>query len=913
MKHRVPSFNNSTSGRPNRKTTNTSKKYENVETIEPIDFQGRNYGKSSEDSFDSESEEENSSDRTSSTSEVVLQVEENNNNNNNIEQISSDEIDQQQQIYTTPPKKQHSKISELPRTNSIPKINTKTNNNNNNGRVMERQKSKSSQIHRNNSLTLDTGVLNTREQKQASTKPLTTSTTTPTNQLHKQTISSSHRANKTSTKTIAPTTEKTKNITSHTQNNKNYSSTNNSSIPSLRQSPDHEFDHLGKNAGLDNFIANSVTNLDEYALIDEIGNCLADQELCAMEPLPYGVLSRLAQQAYKNKKTQSCTYQHRNTMQFPLLESTVDVNAAERAWFYINTFLELDLNTIPIQTTSGAKQTIDLQNKNNNHLPNSSCSSSNSSSQNSLNDYNNKNNFKKSTSKGGDYKTPHQNIAGSHKKMQIPHLQNDDNLSVINSTYEGENERNNYNQQNNYPPSQHEAIRSGPHANSYASIIASKDPLELCQGLCLIGLSKVYSSSIKDELYCQLLKQINDNPDRQQVQNGWVLLALLCSSFTPSDSIKFYLKEFLDTCNDDFQAQAKYCTERLKECSKQKRENPPCSIELVAARLVTKCRIPVISMDQSIKTLICTPNLTAKELCALVSEKNRMKDSFGFSIFIALGSRFAPVGCGSVVVMDAICQAERYARANGINEVWRLYFRKDLFSPNYLSARHDTIALNLIFTQICGGVKVGEYECTTPQDLALLVAHQYCVQFPLFEEDSVHDGRLKEICEQTMPEVTYQKYRKQWHKMIKKTLEALKLEANTPGSQIPFSFHGGGGSDAPLNTYRSMSRSTTSSSEHDFGGMNTLSDSASANGIIDVRTKQINKIKEQVIKYAVMAWHDKFQRIYPINGCESYSLRGTLTQRWQGSGRIYRLFKKMLQIINFHEKFVKNIFFSFCI
>ena len=143
-----------------------------------------------------------------------------------------------------------------------------------------------------------------------------------------------------------------------------------------------------------------------------------------------------------------------------------------------------------------------------------------------------------------------------------------------------------------------------------------------------------------------------------------------------------------------------------------------------------------------------------------------------------------------------------------------------------------------------------------------------------------------------MSTIFYQKYRKQWHKMIKKTLEALKVEANTPGSQIPFSFHG---SDAPLNNYRSMSRSTTSSSEHEFGGSNT-SDSTSANGVIDIRTKQINKIKEQVIKYAVMAWHDKFQRIYPINGCESYSVRGTLMQRWQGSGRIYLSHKQITVI-----------------
>ena len=229
MKHRVPSFNNSTSGRLNRK--NTTKKYENVETIEPIDFEGRDrhhYGKSSDDSFGSESEE--SSNRTSSTSEISekLQIEEN--NNNNIEQLSSDDIEQldkfrehgsqqrnQNNIPSPPPKLQnHSRISDLPRTNSIPKINVKTKNNN--GRVMERQKSKSSQIHRNNSLTLDNNTggsqLNTREQQitnENTTKPTTTTTTSTTsNQLHKQT-SSSHRA-RTSTKTIASTAKNTTEI-----------------------------------------------------------------------------------------------------------------------------------------------------------------------------------------------------------------------------------------------------------------------------------------------------------------------------------------------------------------------------------------------------------------------------------------------------------------------------------------------------------------------------------------------------------------------------------------------------------------------------------------------------------------------------------------------------------------------------
>lgn len=103
-----------------------------------------------------------------------------------------------------------------------------------------------------------------------------------------------------------------------------------------------------------------------------------------------------------------------------------------------------------------------------------------------------------------------------------------------------------------------------------------------------------------------------------------------------------------------------YCYERLKEAERIQRENPPCSVELIAARLGGSCRVPIISMDQSIRTLSCTPGITAKELVMLIAEKNRLKDAFGFSAFIAVGSRFAPIGCGNVCVMDAICQAERY-------------------------------------------------------------------------------------------------------------------------------------------------------------------------------------------------------------------------------------------------------------
>jgi len=53
------------------------------------------------------------------------------------------------------------------------------------------------------------------------------------------------------------------------------------------------------------------------------------------------------------------------------------------------------------------------------------------------------------------------------------------------------------------------------------------------------------STALCDEVYLQVLKQLNNNPTLKSAQSGWELLQGLCGEMLPSDALEDFLRAFL--------------------------------------------------------------------------------------------------------------------------------------------------------------------------------------------------------------------------------------------------------------------------------------------------------------------------------------------------------------------------------
>ncbi|TFK87015.1 RhoGAP-domain-containing protein [Polyporus arcularius HHB13444] len=93
---------------------------------------------------------------------------------------------------------------------------------------------------------------------------------------------------------------------------------------------------------------------------------------------------------------------------------------------------------------------------------------------------------------------------------------------------------------------------------------------------------------LRDEIYCQVMKQLNGNPNPESTFKGWQFLCVLLVTFPPSKNFEAYLRTYIQQATNHHAGRvdvmAKYCLRRLAYISKKgPRGKPPSAAEIETA------------------------------------------------------------------------------------------------------------------------------------------------------------------------------------------------------------------------------------------------------------------------------------------------------------------------------------------
>uniref|UniRef100_A0A667Z7P2 Myosin VIIBb n=1 Tax=Myripristis murdjan TaxID=586833 RepID=A0A667Z7P2_9TELE len=254
-------------------------------------------------------------------------------------------------------------------------------------------------------------------------------------------------------------------------------------------------------------------------------------------------------------------------------------------------------------------------------------------------------------------------------------------------------------------------------------------PLTSLEKLHIIVGYALSRRDIRDEIYCQICKQLVGNSNKKSRLRGWILLSICLGIFSPTELLMKYLEFFLRRGPSGYGA---YCSERLRRTvANGDRTELPCWIELQATKSKKPMDVCVALMDGRSISLPVDSASTSAEICQTVAKKINLKDTSGFSLYIGLYDKVWSLGSGGKHVMDAVSQCEQEVRRQGKEEQdapWRLYIRKELFTP-WHDCSVDPVSTDLIYRQVIRGIKCGEYVCEKEDEYVQLAAKHHYIQF----------------------------------------------------------------------------------------------------------------------------------------------------------------------------------------
>jgi myosin VIIa len=289
----------------------------------------------------------------------------------------------------------------------------------------------------------------------------------------------------------------------------------------------------------------------------------------------------------------------------------------------------------------------------------------------------------------------------------------------------------------------------------------------------IIGMG-IVRPELRDEIFCQICKQLTQNRNRQGVQRGWMLMALCLGCFGPSEKFEKYLRCFL---RENQPRHYHFYEGKLNRTIKNGvRQWPPNTVEIRAARNRKQIQVRVSLMDKTVHQVKADSATTAKEICLEIASLAGLDEgTYGFGLFISIFQRVSSLGGGREHLMDAIAQCEQISVEHSLaaeSAPWQIIFRKEVFSPWY-NPMVDPRASQLIRKQIISSLSFGEFPNVSDSKLANFAAQELTIQYGAAWNADAAAKVVREI----VPEAKRKAEGPEaWNQKVKAALEKLKKE-----------------------------------------------------------------------------------------------------------------------------------------
>ncbi|KAG5883060.1 hypothetical protein JTB14_010448 [Gonioctena quinquepunctata] len=292
---------------------------------------------------------------------------------------------------------------------------------------------------------------------------------------------------------------------------------------------------------------------------------------------------------------------------------------------------------------------------------------------------------------------------------------------------------------------------------------------------------------LRDEVYCQIVKQLTFNRLSLSEERGWELMYLITGLYAPSEKLNVELQKFLKSRSHPF---VEHCLLRLQKTQKVgPRKFPPYSIEVDAIQhksleIYHKIYFP----DDTDEAFEVDSMTRASDLCNAIAARLELKSIDGFSLFVAISDKVFSVP-HDTFFYDFLSELinwkkqllPNWAKAAQIDAQYQVFFMKKLWT-NVVPEKDPYADQIFHYHQELPKYLKGYHKCSK-QDVTKLAAFILRARY----EDNVSDAQsaLKDDLKDIIPsDIVKAASSSEWKKNILTEYRNLKINSEQAKTQF---------------------------------------------------------------------------------------------------------------------------------